>query len=99
MIKPMTAVPSTARRLRRHLLAATIACGLVAPPVGASPLTEAPNCPIFPRDNHWNLPVDKLPVARGSKRIVGGIGARAYLHNNFGGGIWKGSPDGTPVTV
>jgi hypothetical protein len=95
----MTAVPSTARRLRRLLLAAAIVCGVVAPPAGAAPLAQAPDCPIFPRDNHWNLRVDKLPVARNSKRIVRSIGAREHLHNNFGGGIWKGSPDGMPITV
>ena len=99
MISLMLAVPSTARRLRR-LLALVAACAFVlSQPAGAAPLTQAPDCPVFPRDNQWNLPVDKLPLLRGSKQIVGSIGSRAYLHNNFGGGIWMGSPDGTPITV
>jgi hypothetical protein len=84
--------------LRRPLAAAACAC-LLSTPASAAPLPDAPNCPVFPRDNQWNLPVDKLPVARNSKRIVSGIGSRAYLHSNFGGGTWKGSPDGTPITV
>jgi hypothetical protein len=99
MMREMTAAPSTARRLRHLVLAAAAAACVICQPASAIPLPEAPGCPVFPRDNHWNLPVDKLPVRRDSKRIVGGIGARAHLHNNFGGGIWKGSPDGMPITV
>jgi hypothetical protein len=96
----MNAVPSTARRLRRLLFAAVLAAGVTtASAASAAPLPQAPNCPVFPRDNAWNQPVSKLPVAHDSKRIVGGIGARSYLHNNFGGGMWKGSPDGMPITV
>src|SRR5918995_2507133 len=99
MIGVMLAVPSTACRFRR-LLAAAAACAFVlSQPAGPAPLTEAPNCPVFPRDNHGNLPVDKLPLLRGSRSIVNSIGSRAYLHNNFGGGIWMGSPDGMPITV
>jgi hypothetical protein len=99
MITVMTAAPFTARRARR-LLAAAFACACVlSQPATAAPLAQAPNCPVFPRDNQWNLPVDKLPVARNSKRIVGSIGSRAYVHNNFGGGEWAGGPDGMPVTV
>jgi hypothetical protein len=86
--------------MRRRLLAAAAACACVlSPSASAAPLPQAAGCPVFPRDNQWNLPVDKLPVTRDSKKIVGWIGARAYLHNNFGGGIWKGSPDGMPITV
>jgi hypothetical protein len=97
----MNAVPSTARRLRRLLFAATLCAGVLSQPATAAPvrLPEAPNCPVFPANSHWNLPVTKLPVLNGSKRIVRGIGAREHLHNNFGGGIWKGSPDGMPITV
>jgi hypothetical protein len=85
--------------LRRLLAVAAAGTVVLSAPASAAPLPDAPNCPIFPRDNQWNLPVDKLPVAKNSKRVVASIGARAPLHNNFGGGIWKGSPDGTPITV
>jgi len=99
MMVMMNAVPSTARRLRRLLTAAAACACVLSQPASAAPLSQAPGCPVFPRDNQWNQPVDKLPLERNSKRIVAGIGARAYLHNNFGGGIWKGTPDGTPITV
>ena len=100
----MPAVPSTAR-LGRRLLATALAAAFGAGALGSAataaplPLPEAPNCPVFPADNHWNLKVDRLPVLKGSKRIVGSIGARAYPHNNFGGGTWAGGPDGTPIRV
>ena len=96
----MTAASPTARRLRHLVAAAAVCAGVVAPSAAsAAPLPQAPGCPVFPRDNPWNQRVDKLPVARNSKQIVGGIGARAYLHNNFGGGEWQGGPDGMPITV
>jgi hypothetical protein len=99
MIRGMLAVPLTARRLRRLLLAAAACVCVLSQPAGAAPLPQAPNCPVFPRDNQWNRPVDRLPIARSSKRIVGSIGSRENLHNNFGGGIWAGGPDGMPITV
>src|SRR3954468_5656291 len=99
MIPVMLAVPFTARRLRRVSLAPAACVCALSQPAGAAPLPQAPNCPVFPPDNQWNRPVDRLPVARNSKRIVASIGARAHLHNNFGGGEGAGGPDGMPVTV
>jgi hypothetical protein len=95
----MTAVSSTARRCRRLIVAAAIAAGVLAQPAAAAPLPQAPNCPLFPRTSPWNQPVDKLPVAAGSRRIVNGVGAGAGVHNNFGPGLWWNSPDGMPYVV
>jgi hypothetical protein len=99
----MDAVPSTARRLRRPIAAAAaVLAGAVAgAPAHAAPmpLPEAPDCPLFPADSHWNLRVDRLPRLEGSKRIVRSIGLRGHVHGNFGGGEWAGGPDGTPITV
>src|SRR5829696_3374902 len=97
----MHAVPFTARRLRRLLVVAALSAGVLAAPADAAPLRlpEAPTCPVFPANSHWNLKVDRLPVLKGSKRIVRSIGNRAYPHPNFGGGRWAGGPDGTPITV
>src|SRR3712207_2641920 len=97
----MNAVPSTARRSRRLLTIAAatgVAIAAAAPATAAPlPLPEAPNCPVFPADNHWNLKVDRLPVHKNSRRIITSIGRRAHPHNNFGGGTWAGGPDGTPI--
>jgi hypothetical protein len=85
--------------MRRALLIATASLMLAAVPASAAPLPSAPNCPIFPADNQWNQRVDRLPIAHDSKRIVGGIGKRSYLHPSFGSGEWNGAPDGIPITV
>jgi len=84
--------------LRRSLVVALVAFGLAAP-AHASPLPEAPSCPIFPADNWWNVRVDGLPVAASSDRIVRSIGADLHLHADFGSGLWDGGPIGIPITV
>jgi hypothetical protein len=53
---------------RLTLLIAGLSLALVPPLVGAHPLQNAPQCPIFPRDNSWNQRVDALPVAKSSAR-------------------------------
>ena len=66
---------------------------------GASPLPGAPRCPIFPRTNVWNKPVDRLPVAASSEAIVDAIGADLNVHADFGSRLWDGGPIGIPITV
>jgi hypothetical protein len=85
-------------------LNAAIATALVlaatAAPAAASPLPGAPRCPIFPPSSPWNQRVDRLPVHPRSDAIVGGIGASAHMHPDFGSGLWEGAPIGIPfVTV
>ena len=84
--------------MRVALLAVLIAA-LVAPAALASPLPEAPNCPIFPTSNVWNRPIGSLPKHPRSKEIVKAIGADRYVHADFGSGLWDGGPIGMPVTV
>ncbi len=63
---------------RRALLLGLLALAAVAlvPGSAGRPLPGAARCPIFPRDNHWNLPVDRLPVHGNSDAIVSSIGPR-----------------------
>jgi hypothetical protein len=56
---------------------------LFAAGAGASPLTNAPKCPVFPRTNVWNKRVDKLPVAANSASIIGTI-PNSGVHPDFG---------------
>jgi hypothetical protein len=57
-------------------------------------------CNVFPADNIWNTPVDKLPVAPNSSTYVNTIGAATGVHADFGAGIWDGGPIGIPfITV
>ena len=70
------------------------------PRASATPLPRAPDCPIFPSDNHWNLRVDDLPVHERSAAIVRSIGRSTGLHPDFGSGRYEGSRIGIPfVTV
>lgn len=60
---------------------------------------EVADCPVFPADNIWNVPVDTLPVDPNSDTYIATIGANAHLHPDFGSGDWppgSGSPIGIP---
>jgi uncharacterized protein (TIGR03437 family) len=58
------------------------------------------NCPVFPADNIWNTPIDRLPVAPNSSTYINTIGAGANMHADFGSGLWAGGPIGIPyITV
>jgi hypothetical protein len=60
------------------------------------PIAEAPDCPVFPPDNHWNLRVDDLPVHDNSDAIIRSIGLDTGLHPDFGAGKWEGARIGIP---
>jgi hypothetical protein len=64
-----------------------------------SAVKRAPRCEIFPRDNHWNVRVDRLPVASNSDRLVSSIGLDRAVHPDFGSGRWEGRPIGIPYTT
>jgi hypothetical protein len=88
-------------RLRRALAAPLVAAVALAgaDAASASPLTNAPGCPILPRTNVWNKRVDALPVHPNSDAIVAAVGEGGYVHADFGSGRWNGGPIGIPVTV
>ncbi len=83
------------------LLLLLTGCGPAADHVVAvgAPVPEAPGCPLFPADSHWNTPVDGLPVHPRSADVVAAIGLDAPLHPDFGAGLYEGSPIGIPYTV
>ena len=62
------------------------------------PAAKASRCPVFPSNNQWNLPVDKLPVASNSNALVNSIGADKPVHPDFGSGTYGGGPIGIPYT-
>ena len=70
------------------LAVATIAQGSRGPHVR--------RCPVFPRSNHWNKRVDRLPVHPNSAALLRSIGLAAYLHADFGSGLYEGAPIGIP---
>jgi hypothetical protein len=86
----------------RIVIAAALAAGglgaggwaLLAPGADASPLANAPGCPIFPKTNVWNRRVDSLPVDPRSAAYLAHIPAGG-VHPDFGS--WQGY--GIPFNV
>jgi hypothetical protein len=92
--------PSLVRRAAACLaLAAAAGLPAIAGDASSRPLPSAPHCRIFPHDNHWNLRVDRLPLAPGSDEIVRSIGLDSSLHADFGSGLYEGRPIGIPYTT
>jgi len=85
--------------MRRLLPLAALVALAVAVPASGRPVRGAPDCRIFPANNHWNLRVDKLPVLPNSDAMVRGIGADDTLHPDFGSGLYEGRPIGIPYTT
>jgi hypothetical protein len=92
--------------VRRALAGLPLATAAVAAAVALIPASDgrpppgASDCPVFPKDNHWNLRLDHLPVHPRSDAIVRSIGADETMHADFGSGRYAGGPIGIPyVTV
>jgi hypothetical protein len=63
------------------------------PTPGAAPTVPgAPDCPIFPADNVWNVPVDGRSVAANSATMIAAIGLDRGLHMDFGSYAGYGIP-------
>lgn len=91
------------RRTNKHRLIALIGAVVLLAPTSFS-LAQSTNptvggCPVFPADNIWNAPVDKLPVDPRSQQYVASIGAQKGLHPDFGSGSIDGAPIGIPFIV
>ncbi len=90
-------------RLRiAELLTSSLVVGIVVAACGAPrSIGDGPKlagCPVFPSDNPWNEPVNKLPVAADSAQVLARIGLGTPLHADFGT-VYDGAPDGIPVTI
>jgi hypothetical protein len=85
----------------RRVIAASMLLSVcvVAAIASGNPVKGAPNCPVFPKSNPWNQPVDKLPVVANSAAIVQSIGAGGSVHADFGSGLYDGAPIGIPFTT
>jgi hypothetical protein len=54
---------------------------------------------IFPADNIWNTPINKLPVSSKSNAYIETIGKDKTIHPDFGAGLYEGAPMGIPFLV
>jgi hypothetical protein len=82
------------------MLIAAMVCGAVwASAAGQQAKTlpgpQLAGCPVFPADNVWNTPIDKLAVDPHSKDYVASIGGDRGLHPDFG----ADPGNGIPITV
>ena len=80
----------------RLALAALVLLASAAPAAAAGRIA---GCPVFPRDNHWNVRVDRLPLHPQSSAIVRSIGLDRTVHPDFGSGRYEGRRIGIPFTV
>jgi hypothetical protein len=76
-----------------------LVAALLVPSAGGRPIKGAPDCPIFPKDNHWNVRVDGLPVHKRSAAMIRSIGGDEGLHPDFGSGKYRGARIGIPYTT
>ena len=53
------------------------------------------SCPVFPANNIWNTPVDKLPVHAQSSAWINTMGSTKGVHPDFGT-VFEGAPIGIP---
>jgi hypothetical protein len=79
------------------MLIAAMVCGAVwASAAGQQAKTlpgpQLAGCPVFPADNVWNTPIDKLAVDPHSKDYVASIGGDRGLHPDFGADPGNGIP-------
>ena len=83
-------------RSRKYWLLALAAARIAFADRGAS----IAGCAVFPDDNIWNTPVDRLAMAAASADYVATIGPTRSLVCDFGSGTFQGGPIGIPfVTV
>ena len=81
----------------KHTLAFLLFLTVAAPHL-FSQATLGP-CPVFPANNIWNTPIDKLPVKSNSATLVNTIGASKGFHPDFGAGTYNGLPIGIPFNL
>ena len=85
--------------MRFPTLVLTLAFAAAASVPAAAQAPTVANCPVFPANNVWNTPVDKLPVDAHSAAYVTTIGVSQPGHADFGSGLWDGGPIGIPFAT
>jgi hypothetical protein len=87
------------RRTLPLLAGALLLAALLVPVTQGSSLPSVRGCPVFPKSNHWNQRVDRLPVHANSDAIVRSIGIDETMHADFGSGLYEGRPIGIPFAT
>lgn len=79
-------------------MALWVGCSPQRSTLAASPPETVP-CAVFPPDNVWNTPIDKLPLDAHSDEYISTIGGTKPLHPDFGAALWKGNAIGIPYVL
>lgn len=90
---PVTPLPTPLHEVNDRLFMPLVSA---VPPKLFSP--QIIGCPVFPADNIWNTPIDKLPVDPHSYNYINSLGYDGQLHPYFGG-YWRGALAGKPFIV
>ena len=77
----------------------TIAALVIILGCARAPAQTIAGCSIFPPNNVWNTPIDRLPVDANSATYVATIGSDKPLVPDFGSGTLQGGPIGIPFVV
>ena len=85
--------------MRFPTLILMLALAAAGPFSAAAQAPTVAGCPVFPANNVWNTPVDKLPVDANSAAYITTIGASKAGHADFGSGLWDGGPIGIPFAT
>ena len=75
---------------RREAFAVSAVEAAATGPMKAGPVIDG--CPVFPADNVWNTPIEKLSPDSHSSDYVASIGAEKPVHPSFGGDPENGIP-------
>ena len=63
----------------------------------ATPIIQG--CQIFPPNNIWNTPIERLPVDPRSSAYISSMGLNSEVHPDFGSGLWNNGPIGIPFNI
>jgi len=80
------------------LAALTILVAAPAAPAATYGIGAPISFALFPADNAWNMPVDKLPLDPNSASYIANMAPGTGLHPDFGT-VWDGAPIGIPYVV
>ncbi|MBF0345461.1 MAG: VCBS repeat-containing protein [Nitrospirae bacterium] len=95
--RPLDPVNILTRPFNISMVVSALLLLILVTPLTASPTLEG--CAMFPANNVWNTPIDKLPVDPNSSAYIATIGADKELHPAFGEGYSHGAPIGMPYNV
>lgn len=82
---------------RRNVSAFLISSAVAGIAMGQPP--QLGGCGVFPANNIWNTPVDRMPVDANSAAYVATIGASKSLVADFGSGLYQRAPIGIPFVL